>query len=187
MDVLLSDVGASMTCIREFRVILNHVQFQRVSLTSTGQVSDSEPESHNPYNELIVRLGQRNCTLPTRDFEFRDRSTWNIPFACRPVLLFSLCLTVSVPNGATHPHSRQLEHSATSSTWLIELHHGEDNRLTPTLINDALQPALDVVERDWSAGREAAQARKEKELDGARGALIIVGKRNQDKFFSNGA
>ncbi|TDL16981.1 ClpP/crotonase [Rickenella mellea] len=71
--------------------------------------------------------------------------------------------------------------------WTIELHNGEDNRLTDTLINKALKPALDVVEKDWRAAWRAAQgAGKGGEAEGGEGALIIVGKKSQDKFFSNG-
>jgi len=71
-----------------------------------------------------------------------------------------------------------------ASLWIIELHNGQDNRLTQDLINKGIMPALDIVERDWREQFRLAQAKKEK--DGAKGALIIVGKRDQDKFFSNG-
>jgi len=70
------------------------------------------------------------------------------------------------------------------SLWVIELHNGEDNRLTANVLNQALKPALDVVERHWREQWRAAQKVKGKE--GAKGALIIVGKQSQDKFFSNG-
>lgn len=63
--------------------------------------------------------------------------------------------------------------------WIIEMHNGEDNRLTHDLINKALKPALDIVEREWREDRRSAKG------DG-RGALIIIGRRDQDKFFSNG-
>lgn len=59
---------------------------------------------------------------------------------------------------------------------MIELHNGEDSRLTTRLIDDALRPALDMVEKHWTNSR----------LTVGGGALIIVGKRDQDKFFSNG-
>lgn len=42
-------------------------------------------------------------------------------------------------------------------------------------------PALDIVEREWRKQRQTAHE------DAGKGALIIVGKRYQDKFFSNGA
>jgi len=66
--------------------------------------------------------------------------------------------------------------------WIIELHNGPDNRLTHDLIEKGLKPALDIVEREWRAQR----ASKDISGVGSRGALIIVGRRNQDKFFSNG-
>ena len=62
-----------------------------------------------------------------------------------------------------------------------------------------MKPALDTVEREWrdiwrkaEAGR--AKAKKEKRPEGSEdkssldgsGALIIIGRRSQDKFFSNG-
>ena len=64
------------------------------------------------------------------------------------------------------------------------MHNGEDSRLTTRMFTEALLPALDVVERDWRDGWRKAQAAKDKK--GGYGALIIVGKRSQDKFFSNG-
>ncbi|EMD34116.1 hypothetical protein CERSUDRAFT_56039 [Gelatoporia subvermispora B] len=68
--------------------------------------------------------------------------------------------------------------------WIIELHNGDDSRLTEVLVEEALKPALDAVERTWRQAWRAATAAKDKE--GGKGALIIVGKRSQDKFFSNG-
>ncbi|KAL4062848.1 ClpP/crotonase-like domain-containing protein [Scleroderma yunnanense] len=65
--------------------------------------------------------------------------------------------------------------------WIIELHNGDDSRLTKPMIDDALRPALDVVEKHWNENRHVV----EKDSRGE-GALIIVGKRDQDKFFSNG-
>ena len=64
---------------------------------------------------------------------------------------------------------------------MIELRNGVDNHLTGQVINHAIKPALDVVEKQW---RE--QWRPAQKVKGAKGALIIVGKRSQDKFFSNG-
>jgi hypothetical protein len=66
--------------------------------------------------------------------------------------------------------------------WVIELHNGPDNRLTHDLINKGLKPALDIIEREWRAQRAGGS----KTGDSAKGALIIVGSKNQDKFFSNG-
>ncbi|KZO96647.1 ClpP/crotonase [Calocera viscosa TUFC12733] len=71
-------------------------------------------------------------------------------------------LTVSKPN---------------ETIWQIELHNGDDSRLTRQLLEEAFLPALDVVEKDWR-----------KALKSGRGdaALVIVGNTKQDKFFSNG-
>jgi len=68
--------------------------------------------------------------------------------------------------------------------WVIELHNGQDNRLTTTLVNQGLRPALDAVEKHWRERWRNAWDAGDKE--GGRGALIIVGRRDQDKFFSNG-
>ncbi|EGN99099.1 hypothetical protein SERLA73DRAFT_181915 [Serpula lacrymans var. lacrymans S7.3] len=68
--------------------------------------------------------------------------------------------------------------------WIIELHNGDDSRLTKRLIDEAFRPALDIVENHWAKDWKAANVSEDKE--GGKGALIIVGKRNQDKFFSNG-
>jgi hypothetical protein len=73
---------------------------------------------------------------------------------------------------------------AKRSLWLIELHNGEDNRLTTVMIDGAIKPALDAVEQHWREQWRPAQKVKGKE--DAKGALIIVGKQSQDKFFSNG-
>ncbi|KAG1821841.1 ClpP/crotonase-like domain-containing protein [Suillus subaureus] len=67
--------------------------------------------------------------------------------------------------------------------WIIELHGGQDSRLTTRMIDEALRPALDVVEHNWCAMRDK-QANDG--VDEGGGALIIVGRRDQDKFFSNG-
>lgn len=74
------------------------------------------------------------------------------------------------------------------STWVLELHNGEDNRLTDIFIKHAIQPALDAVELDWRNGLRAAQQKDadDKAKEAAKGALIIVGNRRQHKFFSNG-
>ena len=64
--------------------------------------------------------------------------------------------------------------------WIIELHNGEDSRLTARLIDEALRPALDKIEKHWTNNRLTTLA------NAGEGALIIVGKRDQDKFFSNG-
>lgn len=66
------------------------------------------------------------------------------------------------------------------------MHNGEDSRLTTRLIDDALRPALDVVERHWENNRLAGSQHPDPKSNDGEGALIIVGKRDQDKFFSNG-
>jgi len=52
------------------------------------------------------------------------------------------------------------------------------------LINDALKPALQTVEREWRKERAEGKARKDKDAGAA--ALVIVGRLDQEKFFSNG-
>ncbi|KAF5327535.1 hypothetical protein D9619_004364 [Psilocybe cf. subviscida] len=66
--------------------------------------------------------------------------------------------------------------------WILELHNGVDNRLTQEFIHKGFLPALDAVEREWRVVQRAAV---KKPQEGG-GALIIVGKKDQDKFFSNG-
>ncbi|KAF6757208.1 ClpP/crotonase-like domain-containing protein [Ephemerocybe angulata] len=68
--------------------------------------------------------------------------------------------------------------------WIIELKNGKDNRLATDFVNKSIKPALDEVERQWRAQWGEAQKTKKKEL--GNGALIIVGRKDQDKFFSNG-
>ncbi|KAJ7242774.1 ClpP/crotonase-like domain-containing protein [Mycena haematopus] len=68
--------------------------------------------------------------------------------------------------------------------WVIELHNGQDNRLIPNLVDHALKPALDAVELHWR--KQWREAQNSKEKTGGNGAVIIVGRKDQDKFFSNG-
>ncbi|KAF8207188.1 ClpP/crotonase-like domain-containing protein [Mycena galopus ATCC 62051] len=68
--------------------------------------------------------------------------------------------------------------------WVIELHNGPDNRLVPNLVDHALKPALDAVELHWRNQWRVVQDAKDK--SGGNGAVIIVGRKDQDKFFSNG-
>ena len=56
--------------------------------------------------------------------------------------------------------------------------------MTSTLVDKGLKPALDAVEKDWR--EQWRNAKKNKDKNGGKGALIIVGKKDQDKFFSNG-
>lgn len=74
---------------------------------------------------------------------------------------------------------------ALDGLWIIELHNGDDSRLTKKMIDDALRPALDIVEEHWNENRHLVSAPQQDTPHGE-GALIIVGKRDQDKFFSNG-
>ena len=53
-----------------------------------------------------------------------------------------------------------------------------------TLINDAFKPALQIVEREWRKEREEGKTKKHKDAGAA--ALVIVGRLDQEKFFSNG-
>jgi len=70
---------------------------------------------------------------------------------------------------------------------VIELHNGVHNVLALTFINDAIRPALDVVEEEWRKSVKVAKAKgKSAAPDEGNGALIVVGKRDQNKFFSNG-
>lgn len=76
---------------------------------------------------------------------------------------------------------------ATPKLWVIELHNGAQNVLTLVLINDAIRPALDVVEEEWRKSVKAAKAKgKSASPSEGNGAVIIIGKRDQNKFFSNG-
>ncbi|KAI0077891.1 ClpP/crotonase [Panus rudis PR-1116 ss-1] len=68
--------------------------------------------------------------------------------------------------------------------WVIEMHNGADSRLSIPFIDGAMKPALDAIEADWRNSWRASAARKDK--SGGKGAVIIVGNRSQDKFFSNG-
>jgi hypothetical protein len=73
---------------------------------------------------------------------------------------------------------------------IAEIHSPPDNRLTKHVVVQGLVPALNCVEREWRELYRAAQAAQrdgtqvEKSLGS--GALVIVGLRGQDKFFSNG-
>ncbi|KAH9856516.1 ClpP/crotonase [Lenzites betulinus] len=72
----------------------------------------------------------------------------------------------------------------TPALWVLEMHNGADTRLTDVFILQAFKPALDVVEKHWRENWRAGQAKKDESL--CKGALVIVGNRKQDKFFSNG-
>ncbi|KAI0279273.1 ClpP/crotonase [Russula aff. rugulosa BPL654] len=68
--------------------------------------------------------------------------------------------------------------------WQIELHNGVDNRFVKSLINDAFKPALQIVEREWR--KERAEGRAKQDKNAGTAALVIVGRLDQEKFFSNG-
>jgi hypothetical protein len=74
---------------------------------------------------------------------------------------------------------------ASPIVWQIELHNGVDNRLVKSLINDAFKPALQIVEREWR--KERAEGRAKQDKNAGTAALVIVGRLDQEKFFSNGA
>jgi hypothetical protein len=115
-----------------------------------------------------------------------------LSFFVRP-MSYPLRLPTSEPiltlTNRMYPSLQDYNHLTSSqakrSLWIIELHNGEDSRLTATLVDQAFRPALDVVERHWREQWRAAKDAKDDNAGG--GALIIVGKRNQHKFFSNGA
>jgi hypothetical protein len=83
---------------------------------------------------------------------------------------------ISFPIGSLVPLASV--HHPTSVVWELEMHHGLDNRLNHEFIDKALFKALDLVEKDWRSSTTEV---------GAPGALIIVGKKSQQKFWSNGA
>ncbi|KAF8313082.1 ClpP/crotonase [Clavulina sp. PMI_390] len=83
---------------------------------------------------------------------------------------------VSLPVGSKAPLATL--HHPTSTLWEFEMHNGKDNRLTVTFLRECLSVALDIVEKDWRTQNGASP--------GGPGALIISGKQDQDKFFSNG-
>ena len=70
--------------------------------------------------------------------------------------------------------------------WQLEIHNAPDNRLTRAVVQTGLRPALDAAESEWRAARNAALKAKDKSDKAGAGALVIVGLRGQDKFFSNG-
>jgi len=91
-----------------------------------------------------------------------------------------MALTTALPAG----NPLLTVHRPSSTAWIIELHNGVDNRLTDQLITQALLPALDLVEKEWRIRRRSEMQDKQK--DAGKGALILSGAHNQDKFFSNG-
>ena len=49
---------------------------------------------------------------------------------------------------------------------------------------DAFKPALQIVEREWR--KERAEGRAKQDKNAGTAALVIVGRLDQEKFFSNG-
>ena len=78
------------------------------------------------------------------------------------------------------------KHSASPYQWVLELHHGTDNRLRERMLREAIRPALDLIEKDWRESTTAAKKANPKDEKAGAGSLVIVGKRGQEKFFSNG-
>lgn len=66
-----------------------------------------------------------------------------------------------------------LDHPS-SSLWELEMHNGLDNRLTGQFLRECLMIGLDIVEKDW------------RNTPGSPGALVICGRKDQQRFFSNG-
>jgi len=91
-----------------------------------------------------------------------------------------MALTTALPAG----NPLLTVHRPSSTIWVVELHNGVDNRLTDRLITQALLPALDLVEKEWRNRRRSEMQDKQK--NAGKGALILSGAHNQDKFFSNG-
>lgn len=92
----------------------------------------------------------------------------------------SIAYPLSLPLPSSDPQAQSSEPLATLThpspeLWELEMHNGADNRLSAFFIVHCLQKAFDIVESEWRALGA-----------GAPGALVIVGKKDQSKFFSNG-
>ncbi|THH27412.1 hypothetical protein EUX98_g6771 [Antrodiella citrinella] len=92
-------------------------------------------------------------------------------------------MVLNRPTNASLPNDY---HQPKPSLWIIELHNGDENRLTQSFITGCILPALDAVERDWRKDIQPGPAKENAKKEGGKGALIIVGNRSQNKFFSNG-
>lgn len=77
-------------------------------------------------------------------------------------------------------------HHPNSALWILELRGGADSRFTGEMCSKAFLPALTIVEKDWRERWRAAQAADKPVKGAGAGALIIVGRMKQQKFFSNG-
>lgn len=83
---------------------------------------------------------------------------------------------LALPLGSSTPLATL--HHPTPALWEFEMHNGKDNRLSVAFLSTALAVALDIVEKAWRTANGNAP--------GGPGALIISGKHDQEKFFSNG-
>ena len=95
-------------------------------------------------------------------------------------------LHASLRRDDSDARARAHTHTASPATWVLEMHNGADSRLTEAFLQHALRPALDAVERHWRNNWRAGAA-PGGDAALCHGALVIVGNRKQDKFFSNGA
>lgn len=91
-------------------------------------------------------------------------------------------------NNTLVQYSRANERATASpKLWVIELHNGVHNVLSLAFINDAIRPALDLIEEEWRKSVKGAKAKGKSAAPGeGNGAVIVIGKRNQNKIFSNG-
>lgn len=81
---------------------------------------------------------------------------------------------IYLPPSSSNTDSLATISRPSTSVWELEMRNGQDNRLAGHFITDCLLKALDLVEKDWRA------------TPGTPGALIITGRKDQQKFFSNG-
>ncbi|KAG8857638.1 hypothetical protein FRB96_005656 [Tulasnella sp. 330] len=70
--------------------------------------------------------------------------------------------------------------------WLLELQNGAENRLSVELMQKAINPALDIVEKEHFKLRNTPPESTPEGAEYKGGALIITGLRSQSKFFCNG-
>lgn len=98
-------------------------------------------------------------------------------------------MSPSLPSPSLYPPSAKDASSAlavlthtkdpdTSSTlYILHLNNPPDHRLTPSLLQEGILPALDDVERGWRKDRKGGEGKA---------ALILIGNPVGGKFFSNG-
>jgi hypothetical protein len=83
---------------------------------------------------------------------------------------YPIYLPLGVASGAalatlTHP---------SPTLWELEMRNGQDNRLVAHFLRESLLKGLEIVEKDWRTTPNTP------------GALVISGRKDQQKFFSNG-